>query len=397
MTKKYTYLGTLNNTTAAFTGNSKNNKYLRADKTWQPLDVNYKYLDALGNWSKPIDYPETRFDIDFTTRQNKPIGFTSGQTIKGDVKISLWDKDNKTYSGIKLRVTPGTLSTYSIDLLGTSSNTVTWTYTPTNSNLTSEYFSLRLESYITALGTRLWTIGCSNNNQPNIENLSWATLKTYSANAKANPANYQNYLGATKTITITSKAASGVISGVTGGSYRVFIVDVNSTDGFVFMFWETPYRASYMPISNNTNSGGFGASTLYSQMNNTSYPIYSSLPTDLKNVMKTHTFKCKPSYSATSVNTYTNKLWLLSIGEINGSMTPDYVIEGERYAYFDKYRHDNQKFIFDSMSAIKPVTYLLRSCHRTTNCYYSGGAGMGEAYNVFPAGSTCAVSPCFTI
>jgi hypothetical protein len=58
-------------------------------------------------------------------------------------------------------------------------------------------------------------------------------------------------------------------------------------------------------LLNNSSSGGF----------------YNALPSDLKNVIKTHSTSYSATYDATSVSYCDDNLWLLSEKEVFGSQT----------------------------------------------------------------------------
>ena len=153
-----------------------------------------------------------------------------------------------------------------------------------------------------------------------LNDMTWEQIQTISDAGKA--ADYFN-VGDTKNITLD------------GVSYPVQIIGFNhdtltsgGTAGITFQLVDC-LNTTYSMNSSDTNSGGW---TNCAMRTSTMATLLTKLPSDLQNVIKAVN-KLTSDGSAT-INTTSDKLFLLSEVEIFGSTTYSKSGEGSQYAYY---------------------------------------------------------------
>ena len=81
----------------------------------------------------------------------------------------------------------------------------------------------------------------------------------------------------------------------------------------------------------NTNSGGWGNCALRTTLQNT---IKSQLPSAWQSIIKTVTKKASAGTQSSTINSYSDTLFLLAEVEIFGSTTYSVAGEGDQYAWY---------------------------------------------------------------
>lgn len=147
----------------------------------------------------------------------------------------------------------------------------------------------------------------------------------------------------------------------------------------------------YAMNSSSINAGGWDQSKMRTE---TMQTLLAQLPSDLRNSIKQVNKKATAGGASTTITTSSDKLFLFSEVEIDGTTTAGYADEGEQYEYW--------KTIKDGTIAADRIKYLsngggsadywwLRSPYVSTSttfrCIYSAG---GVSY--FSALVTCGVS-----
>lgn len=88
---------------------------------------------------------------------------------------------------------------------------------------------------------------------------------------------------------------------------------------------------TYQMNGSSSNSGGWGMSSMGTTVMTT---LLSQLPEDLRGLVKTVSKKYRTNYSSSTIGTAANKLFLLSMVEIDGTTRPYYEDEGKQYEYW---------------------------------------------------------------
>ena len=144
----------------------------------------------------------------------------------------------------------------------------------------------------------------------------------------------------------------------------------------------------YRMNSSNTNAGGWNNSEMRTT---TMQTLLAQLPSDLRNSIKQVNKKATAGGASTTITTSSDKLFLFSEVEIDGTTTAGYADEGEQYEYW--------KTIKDGTIAADRIKYLsngggsannwwLRSPHvsRSSNFRYihsTGSVGINGASNTY--------------
>lgn len=197
----------------------------------------------------------------------------------------------------------------------------TWTVSATINGVSfsSDYEIKAIAQYELALSTDL-------------ETASWDTIDSISKSGNA--ASIWS-VGDKKTVNIN------------GTNYQVQIIgfdhDTKTSGGKAGITFQLAGRMNNAEQMNSsrTNSGGWTSCTMRTSKLNS---IFSSLPADLKNVIKAVDKLTSAGSRSATINTTSDKLFLLSEVEIFGSTTNSKPGEGSQYAY---YAAGNSKVISD--------------------------------------------------
>lgn len=158
--------------------------------------------------------------------------------------------------------------------------------------------------------------------KPTLADNDWATIAAVS---EAGQASAYWSVGDEKDITVNGETLTMVIVGfdhddlASGGKAGI-------TFGMKHLMKDTRQMNS-----SDTNSGGFTGSAMYTWLQNT---LLSSLPSDLRAVIKSVNKKTSVGNKSTAINTDAMKLFLFSEIEIFGSTAYSAAGEGSQYSYF---------------------------------------------------------------
>lgn len=147
----------------------------------------------------------------------------------------------------------------------------------------------------------------------------------------------------------------------------------------------------YAMNSSNTNAGGWDQSKMRTE---TMQTLLAQLPSDLRNSIKQVNKKATAGGASTTITTSSDKLFLFSEVEIDGTTTAGYADEGEQYEYW--------KTIKDGTVAADRIKYLsngggsanswwLRSPYVSNSAHFRYITSTGGVSN-YAAGNTCGVS-----
>ena len=129
---------------------------------------------------------------------------------------------------------------------------------------------------------------------------------------------------------------------------------------------------TYQMNSTNTNSGGWGNCALRTTLQNT---IKGQLPSAWQSIIKTVTKKASAGGASTTINNYSDTLFLLAEVEIFGSTTYSAAGEGDQYAW---YKAGNSKVKKVNGSA---YYWWERSPSADNSNYFCTVNSSGDAYN----------------
>ena len=147
----------------------------------------------------------------------------------------------------------------------------------------------------------------------------------------------------------------------------------------------------YAMNSSNTNAGGWDQSKMRTE---TMQTLLAQLPSDLRNSIKQVNKKATAGGASTTITTSSDKLFLFSEVEIDGTTTAGYADEGEQYEYW--------KTIKDGTVAADRIKYLsngggsasdwwLRSPNVSSSTYFRCIYSTGNVYYYY-ASTTYGVS-----
>lgn len=159
---------------------------------------------------------------------------------------------------------------------------------------------------------------------PDLETISWDVINSFSESGVAS--SIWN-VGDKKTVAIEGK------------NFQVQIIGFNHDDktsggkaGITFQLVDClDLRGAYDMNDTSINSGGW---TSCKMRTSTLNRIFSNLPTDLQNVIKAVNKLTSAGSQSATINTTSDKLFLLSEVEIFGSITYSKSGEGSQYAYY---------------------------------------------------------------
>ena len=204
-----------------------------------------------------------------------------------------------------------------------------------------------------------------------LNDMIWKQIQTISDAGKAT--DYFN-VGDTKNITLD------------GVSYPVQIIGFNhdtktagGTAGITFQMVDCMNATAKMN-SSQTNSGGWTSCAMRTSVLNS---IFSSLPADLQNVIRPVNKLTSAGNQSATINTTSDRLFLLSEVEIFGSTTYSKSGEGSQYAY---YKAGNSKVKKVNGTASE---WWERSPFGSNNvyfCYVSKGGGAFDTYANYSQG-----------
>jgi methionine-rich copper-binding protein CopC len=223
-----------------------------------------------------------------------------------------------TYSGSsQALVNAGSSSTGTIQYkLGSSGAYSTTIPTATNVGTYTVYYKVVGDSNHNDVSEASVSVTIS---KPTISSSSWSAIQ---AACKAGLAKEYFSVGDTRTISL-----GGVYSASNGPSAQTATIVVGdiSSDGKTLTMLFTSYSTltpTYFMNTSATNDGGWASTSMRSLLNDSSSGgFYNALPSDLKNVIKTHSTSYSATYDATSVSYCDDNLWLLSEKEVFGSQT----------------------------------------------------------------------------
>ena len=152
----------------------------------------------------------------------------------------------------------------------------------------------------------------------------------------------------------------------------------------------------YRMNSSNTNAGGWDQSKMRTE---TMQTLLSQLPSDLQAVIKSVDKKATAGSASTTITTSSDKLFLFSEVEINGTTSSGYASEGEQYEYWKtvkdgKTSADRIKYLSNGGGSAS--TWWLRSPDVSNSYHFRCIYSTGSVYN-YPASNTYGVSFGFCI
>ena len=203
----------------------------------------------------------------------------------------------------------------------------------------------------------------------NFEKASWADIAAISESGRA--AAYFG-VGEEKTIELTTgEKVTLVILGfnhddLTGGGKAGMTIGMKNL-----------LATRYVMNSSSTNAGGWDQSKMRTE---TMQTLLAQLPSDLRNSIKQVNKKATAGNASTTITTSSDKLFLFSEVEIDGTTTAGYADEGEQYEYWKTIKDgtvaaDRKKYL--SNGGGSPGSWWLRSPHvsSSTNFRYIGSTG----------------------
>lgn len=217
----------------------------------------------------------------------------------------------------------------------------------------------------------------------NFEKASWADIAAISESGRA--AAYFG-VGEEKTIELTTgEKVTLVILGfnhddLTGGGKAGMTIGMKNL-----------LATRYVMNSSSTNAGGWDQSKMRTE---TMQTLLAQLPSDLRNSIKQVNKKATAGNASTTITTSSDKLFLFSEVEIDGTTTAGYADEGEQYEYWKTIKDgtvaaDRKKYL--SNGGGSAYSWWLRSPSvsgsTSFRCVYSTG---GVSYS--SANSTYGVS-----
>lgn len=155
-------------------------------------------------------------------------------------------------------------------------------------------------------------------------------------------------------------------------------------------------RTPYVMNGINVNDRGWIGSEM---LNSTMPKLFSQLPNDLKRVIKEVIKKSTAGNSGTSITTSSNKLWLLSLVEIDGNNLAGYRDEGKQYEYWKTVKDGTvmaNRIKYINISEPTPFDWWLRSASITSDTEYKFVNYNGEDLDGM-ARTSKGVSFCFCV
>lgn len=175
--------------------------------------------------------------------------------------------------------------------------------------------------------------------KPTFANSGWATIAELSENGQAQ--SFFN-VGDEKTIELT-----------TGEEITLVILGFNHDDltsggkAPITIGMKNLLATKYAMNSSSTNEGGWNGSAMRTS---TMATLLSQLPADLRNVIKSVNKKATSGGISTTIKTSSDKLFLFSEVEIDGTTSSGYASEGEQYEYW--------KTVKDGKTPADKIKYL---------------------------------------
>lgn len=173
-----------------------------------------------------------------------------------------------------------------------------------------------------------------------LENASWSLIDFYSSTGLAS---LVFSVGDEKTIELTTGEEITLV--ILGFNHDI-LSDRSGRAGITFGM-KNLLATTYKMNASNTNAGGWNSSYMRTQ---TMVTLLSQLPSDLRNVIKQVNKKATAGNASTTITTSSDKLFLFSEVEIDGTTTAGYADEGEQYEYW--------KTIKDGTVAADRIKYL---------------------------------------
>ena len=225
--------------------------------------------------------------------------------------------------------------------------------------------------------------------KPTFANSGWATIAELSDNGQAQ--SFFN-VGDEKTIELT-----------TGEEITLVILGFNHDEltyggrkAGITIGMKNLLATSYQMNSQGTNVGGWDRSKMRTE---TMQTLLSQLPSDLQAVIKNVDKKATAGSASTTITTSSDKLFLFSEVEIDGTTSSGYASEGEQYEYW--------KTVKDGKTSADRIKYLSNGGGSANIWWLRSPNGTGTFRCIYPTGivngftggasSTCGVSFGFCI
>jgi hypothetical protein len=148
--------------------------------------------------------------------------------------------------------------------------------------------------------------------KPTIRDSSWSAIQ---AACKAGLANEYFSLGSGRIINIGALPSA---DNTPSAQTAVIAIGDISSDGktiTMFVYSYNTLTPEHVMNASTSNYGGWASTSMRTWLND---EYYKALPSDLQNVIKTHSTSYSASYNATSVSYCSDKIWLLSSKEVFG-------------------------------------------------------------------------------
>ena len=157
-----------------------------------------------------------------------------------------------------------------------------------------------------------------------LENASWSLIDFYSSTGLAS---LVFSVGDEKTIELTTGEEITLV--ILGFNHDI-LSDRSGRAGITFGM-KNLLATKYRMNATSTNAGGWNDSEMRTS---TMQTLFSQLPSDLQAVIKSVNKKATSGSESTELTASSDKLWLLSEVEVDGTTSPGYAREGEQYEYW---------------------------------------------------------------
>lgn len=201
-----------------------------------------------------------------------------------------------------------------------------------------------------------------------LENATWEQIAAASADDTASS---KWGIGDEKTITLTT--GEEVTLQILGFNHDD-LADGSGKAGITFGM-KNLLATKYAMNGSNSNDGGWNLSKMRSS---TMATLLSQLPTDLSSVIKQVSKKTTAGTKSTDITTSTDKLFLFSEVELDGTTTTGYADEGVQYDYWESHNTANDRIKKLSNGGGSAYSWWLRSPNTSYATYfryihYNGG------------------------
>jgi hypothetical protein len=255
-----------------------------------------------------------------------------------------------------------------------------------------------------------------------LDDYSWTELKIIANDLSANGEQSVYYAKMTELMQSGSTKTfdTGDTSGLVGSKMRVRIIGIcqdqkSDGSGSAGLTFQTTHALAtpYQMNTSNTNSGGWGSTSMRTWLNST---VYNTLPDDLReNIVEVKKYY-NPIYNSTSSNTLNanDYLFLLSMRELYNysfSFDPWYEHEGTGASHDEQYTYySNESVTTSNYSLLKNIYLDYNGAQPADSCAYwwlrtvNGGDSnsfwivKSSGYNILQsAGFSGSVVPSFSL